>query len=192
MPSARLRAPLLVLALGGAAALSLSACSSSPSKSAGTAITSYNTGSGPSATTSTVGPSGTIPAADLSPVGAAGSEPQVTVPSDPPPTGLRSADLIAGNGAAAVAGNTVTVQYVLATYSSHKVIQSSWTSQPFTFTLGVRQVIPGWDEGLMGMKVGGRRELIIPSTLGYAGRSPGPGIAANDTLVFVIDLLKIN
>ncbi len=193
MSSARLRAPLLVLALGAAAALSLAACSSSPSKSAGTAITSYNTGSGPSATTPpTVGPSGTIAAADLSPAGTAGSEPHVTVPSDAPPNGLRSTDLIAGTGAAATAGNTVTVQYVLATYSSHKVIQSSWSSQPFTFVLGVHQVIPGWDEGVMGMKVGGRRELIIPSTLGYGGRSPGPGIAANDTLVFVIDLLKIN
>ena len=84
------------------------------------------------------------------------------------------------------------MQYVLATYSSGKVIQSSWTSQPFTFILGQGQVIKGWDEGVVGMKAGGRRELIIPPNLGYGGQSPGAGISANDTLVFVIDLLKIN
>jgi FKBP-type peptidyl-prolyl cis-trans isomerase len=80
---------------------------------------------------------------------------------------------------------------VLATYSARKVIQSSWTSQPFQFTLGQGQVIPGWDKGVPGMKVGGRRELIIPPSLGYGAQSQGPGIAANDTLVFVVDLLKI-
>ena len=106
--------------------------------------------------------------------------------------GLESADLIHGSGPAAKAGDSVTVQYVLATYSSGKTIQSSWTSQPFTFTLGAGQVIPGWDQGVAGMQVGGRRELIIPPSLGYGAHSPGAGIAANDTLVFVVDLLKIN
>ena len=72
------------------------------------------------------------------------------------------------------------------------MIQSSWTSQPFTFVLGEGQVIPGWDKGVVGMKVGGRRELIIPPSLGYKNHSPGPGIAANDTLVFVIDLLNVS
>jgi peptidylprolyl isomerase len=85
----------------------------------------------------------------------------------------------------------VTVQYVLATYSARKVIQSSWTGQAFQFTLGAGQVIPGWDKGVPGMRVGGRRELIIPPSLGYGSQSPGAGIAANDTLVFVIDLQKI-
>jgi peptidylprolyl isomerase len=99
--------------------------------------------------------------------------------------------LITGTGPAAANGDSVTVQYVLATYSSGKVIQSSWGSQPFNFTLGQGQVIPGWDKGVVGMKVGGRRELIIPPSLGYGAQSPGAGIAANDTLVFVIDLLKI-
>jgi FKBP-type peptidyl-prolyl cis-trans isomerase len=80
---------------------------------------------------------------------------------------------------------------VLATYSSRKVIQSSWTSQPFQFALGEGQVISGWDKGVVGMRVGGRRELIIPPSLGYGAQSPGPGIAADDTLIFVVDLLKI-
>ena len=115
----------------------------------------------------------------------------MTVPPGAPPTKLESADLITGTGATAALGQSVTVQYVLATYSSDKVIQSSWTSQPFTFTLGAGQVIPGWDKGVVGMKVGGRRELIIPPSLGYGSQSPGAGIAANDTLVFVIDLQKV-
>ena len=117
--------------------------------------------------------------------------PTVKVPSGTPPTSEESADLIPGTGAAAASGDSVTVQYVLATYSSGMTIQSSWTSQPFTFTLGQGQVIPGWDKGVVGMKVGGRRELIIPPSLGYGDQSPGAGISANDTLVFVIDLQKI-
>jgi FKBP-type peptidyl-prolyl cis-trans isomerase len=88
-------------------------------------------------------------------------------------------------------GDNITVQYVLATRSSGKVIQSSWSSQPFQFTLGESQVIKGWDMGLVGMRVGGRRELIIPPSLGFGASSQGPGIAANDTLVFVVDLQKI-
>ena len=114
------------------------------------------------------------------------------MPEGPPPTALETADLITGSGPAAKAGDSVTVQYVLATYSSGKTIQSSWTSQPFTFTLGAGQVIPGWDKGVAGMQAGGRRELIIPPSLGYGAQSPGAGISANDTLVFVVDLLKIN
>jgi FKBP-type peptidyl-prolyl cis-trans isomerase len=113
------------------------------------------------------------------------------VPSGAPPTQLESADLIVGTGPTAKTGDKVTVQYVLATYSSGKVIQSSWTSQPFQFTLGAGQVITGWDQGVVGMQAGGRRELIIPPSLGYGAQSPGPGIATNDTLVFVVDLLKI-
>jgi peptidylprolyl isomerase len=135
---------------------------------------------------------GTIPSNDLSPSGTGGKAPTVTVPSGPPPTQLESADLIVGTGARASIGQQATVQYVLATYSSGKVVQSSWTSQPFTFVLGEGQVIPGWDKGVVGMKVGGRRELIIPPSLGYQNHSPGPGIAANDTLVFVIDLLSLS
>ena len=70
-------------------------------------------------------------------------------------------------------------------------MQSSWTSQPFSFTLGAGQVIEGWDLGVAGMQAGGLRELIIPASLGYGNQSPGAGITAGDTLVFVIDCLSI-
>ncbi|HEX3334494.1 MAG TPA: FKBP-type peptidyl-prolyl cis-trans isomerase [Acidimicrobiales bacterium] len=181
-----------LIAAGGA--LGLAACSSSPSNSAsGNTTTTSGASSSPATAppgspTSAIAP---IPAADRSPAGSAGSQPTVTVPSGTPPKRLESTDLITGTGPGAAYGDNVTVQYVLATYSSGKVIQSSWTSQPFSFTIGQGQVIPGWDKGVVGMKAGGRRELIIPPSLGYGAQSPGPGIAANDTLVFVIDLQKI-
>ena len=182
----------LAAAAGVAAALALAACSSSPSNSAANSTTTAtsstgSTGSGAAADAQTT----LIPAADRSPAGSASTEPTVTVPSGTPPTQLESADLIQGSGPAAAPGDKLTVQYTLATYSSGKVIQSSWTSQPFTFTLGAGEVIPGWDKGAVGMKAGGRRELIIPPNLGYGAQSPGAGIAPNDTLVFVIDLQKI-
>ena len=132
-----------------------------------------------------------IPAADRSAAGKSGSEPTVTVPTSAAPTQMRSSDLIAGTGAAAKAGDTLQMQYVLATYSTHKVQQSSWTSSPCSFKLGTGQVIKGWDLGIVGMREGGRRELIIPASLGYGAQSQGNGIAANDTLVFVVDLLKV-
>ncbi|HEX4434421.1 MAG TPA: FKBP-type peptidyl-prolyl cis-trans isomerase [Acidimicrobiales bacterium] len=193
------RRAMAAIALAGAGALGLAACSSSPTSSSGVAKVSYNTGSGPDATTTTAPDASPltaiapIPAADLSPAGTAGQAPTVTVPAGTPPTGLESADLITGTGREAAPGDHVTVQYVLATYSAGKVIQSSWTSQPFSFTLGQGQVIPGWDKGVVGMHVGGRRELIIPPSLGYGATPPqgAQGIGANDTLVFVVDLLSI-
>ncbi len=176
--------------LGAAGAVALTACSSSPSNSSSasssTTTTRITTPAGGALVA--IGP---IPTTDRSPAGTFGTAPTVTVPSGTPPTHLESADLITGTGAPAVPGDSVTVQYVLATYSTGKVVQSSWTSKPFMFTLGEGHVIPGWDKGVVGMKQGGRRELIIPPADGYGAQSPGPGVAANDTLVFVIDMLKI-
>jgi len=191
--SPTLRTWSLAALIGLSSAFVLTACGSSPSSSAGNA----GTGSGSSTTRTThlaggaLAAIGPIPARDLSPAGTSGTAPSVTVPHGSPPTSLESADLITGAGTPAEAGSTVTVQYVLATYSSGQVIQSSWTGQPFSFVLGEGQVIPGWDKGVVGMKVGGRRELIIPPGLGYKNQSPGPGIAPNDTLFFVIDLLNV-
>ena len=173
----------------------LTSSSSPPKKSATTTTTTTTapttTTTSVAGSTTTVPPAiGAIPAADLSPAGTAGKAPTVVVPPGSPPTQLESADLITGTGPAAKTGDSLTVQYVLATYSSRKTVQSSWTSQPFTFTLG-QGVIQGWDEGVVGMKAGGRRELIIPPSLGYGSTAQGAGIASNDTLVFIIDLVKI-
>jgi peptidylprolyl isomerase len=203
LPTPKRRALALVV-VAAAGALVLAACSSSPSATSSNTSTSTShtagSGSGAGATTTTGVPGasaltaiGPIPAADLSPAGTAGQAPTVTVPTGTPPAGLESADLIVGTGRDAAPGDQVTVQYVLATYSAKKAIQSSWTSQPFTFTLGAGEVIPGWDKGVVGMHVGGRRELIIPPSLGYGATPPAgaQGIAANDTLVFVIDLVSI-
>jgi len=142
-------------------------------------------------TSASTAPATIKPIANPSPAGKFGTAPTVVVPTTPPPTSLEISNLITGTGTVAKSGDTLEVQYVLATYSTHKVIQSSWTAQPFSFKLGAGQVIPGWDQGMVGMRVGGRRELIIPPALGYGANSPGAGIAKNDTLVFVVDLLKV-
>jgi peptidylprolyl isomerase len=102
---------------------------------------------------------------------------------------LESSDLITGTGATAKKGDNVTVQYVLVSYATGAVIESSWGGMPFKFTLGVGSVIPGWDQGVVGMKVGGRRELVIPPALAYGSAANGD-IPANSTLVFIVDMLK--
>ncbi len=171
-----------------ALALALAGCSSSSSST--TTTTGTPTTSRDSVSVAT------IPVRDRSPVGASGVAPTADIPPGAPPARLERADLIVGTGATAKPGDTVTVQYVLATYSAGKEIQSSWTGQPFSFVLDANpeQVIAGWDEGVVGMRVGGRRELIVPPALGYGNEVPSgaSGIAADDTLVFIVDLLKVN
>lgn len=161
-------------------------------KSPSTTTTSTTTTtSASSATTTTVAPTSFAPVSQPSPAGTWGTAPTVVVPSGNPPTSMEVSNLITGTGAVAETGDKLEVQYVLATYSTRKVVQSSWTSQPFSFTLSTADVVPGFAEGLVGMRVGGRRELVIPPSLGYGDESPGSGIAKNDTLVFVVDLLKV-
>jgi peptidylprolyl isomerase len=112
--------------------------------------------------------------------------------SGKPPTKLVVKDLVKGTGAAAKAGSAVVVNYTGELYSNDKVFDSSWTRhQTFgPFTLGQGAVIPGWDQGLVGMRVGGRRELIIPPSLAYKKAGSGSTIPPNATLVFVVDLLS--
>jgi peptidylprolyl isomerase len=118
-------------------------------------------------------------------------KPVVEVPSGPPPKQLETIDLIEGTGKEAKAGDNITVQYVLVDYKSGKEIEASWDrGEPLAFTLGTGQVIPGWDQGVEGMKVGGRRELIIPPQLAYGPSGAGP-IKPNSTLIFVVDLLSV-
>jgi len=117
-------------------------------------------------------------------------EPKVTPPTGPPPTKLEIKDLIVGNGAEAAAGQTVSVNYVGVLFKGGKEFDASWKrKEPLTFPLGKGQVIAGWDKGVAGMKVGGRRELVIPAALGYGAKGSPPTIPPEAALVFVVDLL---
>jgi peptidylprolyl isomerase len=124
--------------------------------------------------------------------GADKTKPKVTVPKGAPPQKLEVKELEEGSGEEAKSGDEVTVQYVGVNYKNGKEFDSSWSrSEPFTFTLGAGQVIPGWEQGVEGMKVGGRRELIIPPELAYGETGSPPAIGPNETLIFVIDLLEV-
>jgi peptidylprolyl isomerase len=120
------------------------------------------------------------------------TEPAVPPQTGPAPTTLTTHDLIVGTGPAATAGSTITVNYVGALYKNGKIFDASWKRhQTFTTPLSAGSVIPGWVQGITGMKVGGRRVLIIPPALGYGKTGQPPTIPPNSTLVFVVDLLRV-
>jgi len=120
-------------------------------------------------------------------------KPDVTVPDSTPPTELVMTDDVEGTGDEAVAGSQVTVHYVGVSWSSGEQFDASWDRmEPFRFPLGQGHVIQGWDDGVQGMKVGGRRTLHIPPDLGYGAQGAGGVIAPNETLIFVVDLLEVN
>jgi FKBP-type peptidyl-prolyl cis-trans isomerase len=121
------------------------------------------------------------------------AEPKVTPPPGPPPHGLVIKNLIKGRGPAARSGEELSVNYVGVLFRGGKEFDSSWKrGEPFTFPLGSREVIKGWERGLRGMKVGGRRELVIPPGLAYGRAGQPPVIPPRATLVFVIDLLRVS
>jgi peptidylprolyl isomerase len=127
-----------------------------------------------------------------SPGSAEKTKPTVNVPKGAPPKKLEIKDIEEGTGPEAKAGDEVTVQYVGVNYKNGKEFDASWDrGEPFTFQLGAGMVIPGWDQGVEGMKVGGRRELIIPPELAYGPEGSPPAIGPNETLIFVIDLLEV-
>lgn len=120
------------------------------------------------------------------------TKPQVTVPEGAPPQQLETREIVEGTGPEAKAGDQVTVQYVGVNYKNGEEFDASWDrGEPFSFSLGAGEVIPGWDQGVAGMKVGGRRELIIPPELGYGTTGSPPAIPPNETLIFVVDLLAV-
>ncbi len=119
------------------------------------------------------------------------TKPEVTVP-DAPATELVSEDVVDGDGAEAKSGDEIEVEYVGVAQSTGQEFDSSWErDEPFSFPLGGGQVIPGWDEGLVGMKEGGRRLLVIPGDQAYGEAGQPPDIGPNETLVFAVDLVEV-
>ncbi|GER22094.1 peptidyl-prolyl cis-trans isomerase [Zafaria cholistanensis] len=120
------------------------------------------------------------------------TKPEIEFPGDTPPSELVVEDLIVGDGAEAVPGSTVSTHYVGVAWSTGEEFDSSWgRGAPLDFRVGVGQVIQGWDQGLLGMKVGGRRRLEIPSHLAYGDRGAGALIGPGETLIFVVDLVGV-
>lgn len=120
------------------------------------------------------------------------SKPKIPQQAGNPPTKLVAQDLIVGKGPEAKDGDQVSVEYVGVLFKNGKEFDSSWGKQPFQFTIGGGQVIQGWEQGVLGMKAGGRRRLIIPSDLAYGPSGQPPKIPPNAALVFDIDLKKVN
>jgi peptidylprolyl isomerase len=127
------------------------------------------------------------------PAMATNEKPQVDVPSDQPPSyQLELDDIVVGEGDKAVAGNVVEVHYVGVSWKTGKQFDASWDrGDTFKFGLGKGQVIKGWDEGVAGMRVGGRRRITIPPQLAYGKRGAGGVIGPDETLVFVVDLVGV-
>jgi FKBP-type peptidyl-prolyl cis-trans isomerase len=124
------------------------------------------------------------------PSGPLSKQPTIKAHHKPPPKRLVIKDLIKGTGPKAKNGEVLTVNYVGGLYRSSKVFDSSWRrDEPFTFGLGQGEVIEGWERGLKGMRVGERRELIIPAALAYGRKGSPPSIPPNSTLIYVVDLL---
>lgn len=119
-------------------------------------------------------------------------KPEITVPTGDAPSELELHDEVVGDGPEASAGMQVNVDYVGVSWSSGQEFDASWNrNQVFSFGLGQQQVIAGWDEGVAGMKVGGRRRITIPPHLGYGAAGAGGVIGPNETLIFVVDLRSI-
>jgi len=119
-------------------------------------------------------------------------KPEIDFYEGPPPTDLVITDLVVGDGAEAVAGQNVSVHYVGVAHSTGEEFDASYNrGSTFQFPLGGGRVIAGWDQGVQGMKVGGRRQLVIPPHLGYGDRGAGGAIKPGETLIFVVDLLAV-
>ncbi|MEO8556201.1 MAG: FKBP-type peptidyl-prolyl cis-trans isomerase [Actinomycetota bacterium] len=121
------------------------------------------------------------------------TKPEIDFPGDVPPTELVIEDITQGDGAEAKTGDTISAHYVGVAHSTGEEFDASWTrGAPLAFRLGVGQVIKGWDDGIVGMKVGGRRKLTIPADLAYGDRGAGGAIKPGETLIFVVDLVGVS
>jgi peptidylprolyl isomerase len=119
--------------------------------------------------------------------------PEIDFPEGTPPANLDITDIVVGDGTEATHGSNVSVHYVGVAFSTGEEFDASWNrGEPFEFPLGGKRVIAGWDMGVKGMKVGGRRKLVIPPHLGYGNRGAGGAIKPGETLIFVVDLLAVS
>ena len=120
-------------------------------------------------------------------------KPDLSIPAGDAPSELVLEDITVGDGKEAVSGTNVEVHYVGVAWSTQRQFDASWDrNETFEFRLGAGQVISGWDQGVAGMKVGGRRRITIPAHLGYGSQGAGGVIKGGETLVFVVDLLTVN
>ena len=120
------------------------------------------------------------------------TKPTIEVPSTPPPTELEVSDIVVGDGELACTGDVVAMEYVGVTYADGEQFDASWDrGEPFSFELGSGMVIPGWDQGIVGMRQGGRRQLVIPAELAYGDQGAGADIPPGAALVFVVDLVGV-
>ncbi|MHB8451074.1 MAG: FKBP-type peptidyl-prolyl cis-trans isomerase [Mycobacteriales bacterium] len=191
MPRPPVSLALAVLALAALA----TGCASHGGAATVTSSVSASTSAGASAGASvgaSVGASAGAAGGGLGSVtGPLGQEPHIVVPTGAPPTTLVSRDLVIGTGATATLADSVTVQYLGVNYATGTPFDSSWSrGQPAVFSL--QQVVPGFAQGIAGMRVGGRREIVIPPALGYGAQSAPPAIVPNETLIFVVDLLAVS
>lgn len=176
------------------AAVALTACGGNDNNSANPSTTAPGTPA-PAATSAAAAPTAShgreCTADDIGVTGGFGQAPTITIPDNcDPPKQLVTKDLVEGTGPAAASGRPVEMNYSLVTWSDKKKLDSSFDrGQTFPLTLGTGEVIPGWDQGLIGIKQGGRRLLIIPPDLGYG--QGGQGVKPNETLVFVTDAVKV-
>ena len=183
---------VLVAAVAGA--LAVAGCGGSNKKATAASSPATQTPATQTQTQATTQTQSSAPATTVIPTPDKDLAKKPRIPRQPgsPPSVLVKQDIVKGTGATANPGDTVTVQYVGVRFRDGQQFDASWDrGQPFTFPLGAGQVIQGWDQGVVGMKVGGRRQLTIPSDLGYGAQGSPPDIAPNETLIFVIDLKKV-
>ena len=187
-----LKPRVLILSLLACLALGVAACGSDDSASTTSdqpAPAATNASTGEATTSTEAAAPAKLPTVSKD----TSKKPTISDTSGDPPTELQKVDVVKGHGKTAKSGDTVSVQYVGRNWSSNKQFDASWDrGQAFSFPLGQGQVIQGWDEGVAGMKVGGRRLLVIPPDLGYGPQgTPDGSIPPNETLVFVVDLKKV-
>ena len=122
------------------------------------------------------------------------TKPEIAAPEGSPPAELEKRDIVRGKGPKAKKGDNLAMQYVGVSWSTGRQFDASWDrgEEPLTLELGAGDVIPGWDEGLVGMREGGRRLLVIPAEQGYGAQGQPPDIGPNETLIFVVDLVRIS